>query len=119
MLTHTRPARHFPGYRFLTGVRHQEKSGTLADSRPLPGGKSRHVATAQIPIAAQVGENSPEGLDRLDFLRTKLARWYLNWTVEQPVLPLFDLMKPDSRRHPMVRRPKETPSWPTGNTRKP
>ena len=52
----------------------------------------------------EVSASTPEDLDRLDFLRSNLARWYMNWTVDQPLLPLFARMKPASRSHPLVQQ---------------
>jgi tetratricopeptide (TPR) repeat protein len=35
-------------------------------------------------------------------LRAKLALWYMNWTTDPPLLPLFAKMKPSSRNHPLI-----------------
>jgi 4-amino-4-deoxy-L-arabinose transferase-like glycosyltransferase len=102
MLTLTRPARDFPGYRFLAGARHQEKSGRW-QTAALYEVENPAVWHPSNPRSVLLGTDTPPGLNRLDFLRTKLARWYLNWTTEQPVRPLFALMDPDSRQHPLVR----------------
>ena len=101
MLTPTRPARDFPGYRWLDGARHQEKSGRwhTAALYEVENPAAWQPADGK---AVLIRSASPAGLDRLDFLRAKLARWYLNWTTDQPVRPLFDLMDSQSRRHHLV-----------------
>lgn len=103
MLSDRRPAQEFPGYRFLAGIRHRDKSGTYQTaalySVENPAPATETAVEDKVELAS-----TPEDLDRLDYLRSNLARWYMNWTVDQPLLPLFSRMNPASRSHPFVRQ---------------
>jgi hypothetical protein len=101
MLSATPPTRDFPGFRFLAGASDREGKGrrqTAALYAVLNPGDWQPTE----PVATWIPPTSPGGLARLDFLRNNLARWYLNWTADQPVDPLFSRMDPASRRHPVV-----------------
>ncbi|MEN8007006.1 MAG: glycosyltransferase family 39 protein [Candidatus Krumholzibacteriota bacterium] len=102
MLTDSQPVRDFPGFRFLAASGHWERSG-LKQSAAL-----YEVLNPSVWDPAEGAKATPPapaipGLDHLDHLRAKLARWYMNWTNDQPLLPLFSLMSPVSRTHPLVR----------------
>jgi 4-amino-4-deoxy-L-arabinose transferase-like glycosyltransferase len=103
MLTDRRPVRDFPGYRWLDAASHQEKSGRK-QTATLYAVENPAAWVPPITSAVRLQAPTPQGLDRLDFLRTRLAVWYLNWTVTEPVLPLFTMMNPASRTHPLVKQ---------------
>ncbi len=102
MLTYGQPAQKFPGYRYLAAARHWEKSGRK-QTATLYAVENPAAWSPPDLVAAPSRVPSPAGLDRMDFLRLNLARWYLNWTVEQPLFPLFSKMNPASRAHHLVR----------------
>jgi len=102
MLSYRQPTRKFPGYRFLAGARHREKSGIL-QTAALYEVENPAPWNPPDPKAVLTKPDSVEGLDRLDYLRARLARWYLNWTTDQPVFSLFAKMGPGSRDHPLIK----------------
>ncbi len=101
MLTDRRPSRAFPGYRFVAAATARGKSGTKQTAALYA---VENPATWERPSRSGIRTppQTPEGLDRIDYLRSRLALWYLNWVNDQPVFGLFDLMKPQSRIHPRV-----------------
>ena len=102
MLTDRQPARTFPGYRFVAAASARGKSGTK-QSAALYAVDNPAIWERPSRSGVRIPPQTPEGLDRIDYLRSRLAQWYLNWIDDQPIFGLFDLMKPQSRAHPQVR----------------
>ena len=114
MLTDRQPVRNFPGYRFLAAARYREKSGRKQTATLYA--VDNPAAWNPPDLGARISPSpSPAGLDRLDYLRTKLARWYMNWTVGQPMFPLFSMMDPGSRIHTLVREAEGDANLASGN----
>jgi len=114
MLTDRQPTRIFPGYRFLAAARYREKSGRNQTATLYAVDNPTAWHPPDLGARPSPGP-SPAGLDRLDYLRTRLARWYMNWTVGQPILPLFSMMDPGSRTHILVREAEGDANLASGN----
>lgn len=104
MLVGHQPAQKFPGYRFIAAAQHRERTGRVqtATLYALDNPDSLHFTELPAQAIQPPRAYSPPGLDRMDFLRSNLARWTMNFSVEQPLLRFFDRMKPESRTHPLV-----------------
>ncbi len=95
------PADIGAGFRLVAAARVVQPDGgerraTLyALDDPIPW-----VPAPSNPVAEE--EPPPPGLSRIDFLRMKMARWYLRWDAEFSPDALLKLMAPDALDHPDV-----------------
>ena len=101
LLQITAPSQAPPGLR-LAAASLQTLNGGMtrggvlyAVEDPLPWAPPRRES----PVVAP---DTEPGLDRLDTLRLRLARWHLLWNPDPSVESLIRLMSPDARRHPSV-----------------
>jgi len=91
-----------PGLDLVSYAGHVDRDGieracalfAVRDSKPWTLPDRDRIPAVQVP---------PPGLERIDFLRTNLARWYLMHALDGPVMPLFDLVSPQARAHALVR----------------